>query len=145
MEDKIYNIVESLAERLGFNLVEISLNERIKTITIFIYKKTGITIKDCEDMTNELLSEIEFRERYKDEYDIIVSSPGVNREFKYFKEYKIFEGKEVKIITDYNENPVLTGVLKGVDNENNVLIESGLKIHKIPYTHIKKGELIFEF
>lgn len=136
-------VVTGIAESLGYRLVEFSIDEKHKKVNIVIYKKTGISIKDCECMTKELLEDIEFYDRFRNDYDIEVSSPGVQREFKSINEYKIFEGKEVKVITDYKDSPVITGILKGVDDSNKIIIEDGFKIHKIPYIHIKKGRLIF--
>ena len=143
MDEKFADIVMRVAESLGYRLVEFFVDEKHKKVNIVIYKKTGISIQDCEDMTKELLQNIEFYDRFRNDYDIEVSSPGVQREFKSINEYKIFEGKEVKVITDYKETPVITGILKGVADSNKIIIEDGFKIHKIPYVHIKKGKLIF--
>jgi len=145
MKEKFIEIVTRVAECLGYKLVEFYVNEKHKKVNIVIYKKTGITVQDCEDMTKELLHNIEFYDRFRNNYDIEVSSPGVQREFKSINEYKIFEGKEVKIITDYKETPVITGVLKGIEDKNKIVVEDGFKIYKIPYVHIKRGKLIFNF
>ncbi|MBN1899133.1 MAG: ribosome maturation factor RimP [Spirochaetes bacterium] len=145
MKEEIIEIVTNLAEQLGYKLVEFSVDEKHKRVYIVIYKKTGITIQDCEDMTKELLQDMDYVERFGKDYNLEVSSPGVERFLKTIEEYKIFEGKEVKIITDIEETPVITGVLKGLDNEDRIIIEDGFKMHRIPYGNIKKGVLLFNF
>ncbi len=139
--------ISKVAESLGYKLVEYYVNEKYKNINVIIYKKEGITVGDCENMTKELFNDIDFYASIEDDYNIVVSSPGAEREFRSINEYKIFEGKEVKILTDSDskENNVIQGVLKGVENGNNIIVEDGFKIHKIPYIHIKKGKLLFNF
>ncbi len=75
-----------------------------------------------------------------------ISSPGVDRIFKSIKEYTIFNGKEIKITTESMDSNIetYTGILKGIDDENNILIENKYDLYKIPYNKIKKGSLLFE-
>lgn len=139
-------LIGNIAERVGFKVVEANINEKHKKISIVIYKPSGVTIDDCTMLNDELLQDIEYLERFRDGYDLEVSSPGVERTFKSFGEYSIFEGREIKIVADTEKvkSKVYTGVLKGVDNENNVLIENGYDLFKIPYLQIRKGSLVFE-
>ncbi len=144
MEDRD-RLIEETAERLGFKLVELDINEKFKKIRIIIYKQTGIAVQDCEKITRELIDDIEFNDMYRSEYDIEVSSPGVSRNFKSIKEYDIFSGKEVRIISDEEEDDkVYIGILKGIDSKNNILIENEYDLYKIPYVKIKKGCLLFD-
>ncbi len=146
MKKDLEELVKNIAERLGYYLVEMTVDERRRRVTIIIHKKTGITLHDCEIMTHELNDDMEFSERYIGRYDIEVSSPGVEREFKKFEEYTIFEGREVKIITEGGEGETtIIGVLKGTTPQHEVVVERNLKTYKIPYNKIKKGQMIFNF
>ncbi|MBU1076421.1 MAG: hypothetical protein KKH98_03960 [Spirochaetes bacterium] len=144
--ENIYNFIEETAERLGFRLVELNINDKYKKMAITIYKPTGVSIDDCEKLNKELIDDIEFIENYRGVYDLEISSPGTDRIFKDIKEYSIFVGKEVKIVADTKEvsSKVFTGVLKGIDKENNILVEKEYDLLKIPYNSIKKGGLLFE-
>ena len=137
-------IVESIVEQEGMKLVELNINDRKKHITITIYKKEGVTIDDCERISRELSHDLEFQDIVRGEYSIEVSSPGINRKLKSIEEYKIFSGKEIKIVTDIviNNNTWITGILKGVNEKNEILVENGYDLINIPYIHIKRGELI---
>ncbi len=144
MEDR-NRLIKETAERLGFKLVELDINEKFKKIRIIIYKKTGVAIEDCEKLTRELVDDIEFNDMYRSDYNLEVSSPGVARNFKSIKEYDIFSGKEVKIISNAaEEDKVYIGILKGIDSKSNILIENEYDLFKIPYVKIKKGCLLFD-
>lgn len=144
--ERTEDLVNNIAEQLGFRLVEFTINEKYQKIFVVIYKNTGITIADCQKMNDALLEDIEFIDRFRNEYDLEVSSPGVDRIFKTLNEYVIFTGKEVKLVvdTDQVKSKVYTGVLKGIDSENNILLENGYNFYKIPFLQIKRGGLIFE-
>ncbi len=142
--NRLEEIVESIVEQEGFRLVEFSKNERKKYIRVVIYKKEGITIDDCERVSKDLNNDMEFQAIVKGEYDIEVSSPGVERDLKSLKEYKIFVGKEVKIVMDkeIDNNKWISGILRGVNEGNEVLVENGYNLYTIPYINIKRGKLI---
>ncbi len=139
-------LIEETCERLGLRLIELGIDDQYKKITIIIYKPSGISIKDCERLAKELLDDIEYIDGFGKEYSLEISSPGVNRRFKSIREYEIFSGKEIKITSDAeeSENQIYTGVLKGVDRKNNILVENEYDLYKIPYSKIKKSNLIFE-
>ncbi len=142
----IYQLIEETSEQLGFKLIECNINEKSRKIIIVIYKPSGISINDCEKLNKELQDDIEFIEKFKGKYDLEISSPGVNRILKNIKEYQIFKGKEITIIADTDEisEKIYKGILQGVDKENNILVEIEYNLHKIPYSQIKKGSLLYE-
>lgn len=144
--NNIYQLIEETSEQLGFKLVECNINEKSRKIFIVIYKPSGISISDCEKLNTELQDDIEFIEKFKGKYDLEISSPGVNKILKNIKEYQIFKGKEIKIIVDTDKisEKIYKGILQGVDKENNILVEIEYKLHKIPYSQIKKGSLLYE-
>ncbi len=137
-------IVESIVEQGGFKLVELNINERKKYMTIIVYKKDGVTIDDCGHISRELSNDIEFQDIIRGKYVIEVSSPGINRKMKSIDEYCIFAGREVKIVADIDINDTnwIIGILKGVNEKNEVLVEHEYNTYKIPYVNIKRGELI---
>lgn len=140
------DIIKSIAERMGYRVVELIINDKHRKISVIIHKPSGVTIEDCARLNDELLADIEFVERTRGEYDIEVSSPGVERVFRHFDEYDIFTGKEVRVYAD-DENGrsrEYTGILKGVDAEKNILLENGYDFYKIPYPRIRKTSLMFE-
>lgn len=142
----INKLFEETSERLGYQLIEFNLDEKYKKIAAVIYKQAGISINDCEILTKELLNDIEYIDKFGKEYSLEVSSPGVTRRFKSIVEYNIFAGKEIKITSDMLEgrSRVYTGVLKGIDKKNNILVENEYNLYKIPYSKIRKGSLVFE-
>ena len=144
--ENINTLFKETSERLGYKLIEFNLDEKYKKIAVVIYKPTGVSINDCEILTKELLNDIEYIDKFGREYNLEVSSPGVTRKFKSIEEYNIFTGKGIKITSDMLEgrNRVYTGVLKGVDKKNNILVENEYNLYKIPYSEIKKGGLVFE-
>ena len=87
------NITKDI-ESFGLSLwgIELSGNSRSKLIRIFIDKKNGVDIDDCQKVSNqvnELLTNIEL---VSFDYTLEVSSPGLDRKFFKLEQFHEFIG-----------------------------------------------------
>ena len=103
--------IESLIGPLGFELVNLEIqNHRIKTLRVFIDHASGtpkataqesIGIEDCvaaTDALNEALDKTpEVEAFFKGNYELEVSSPGVDRPLLKASDYKRFVDRDVTI------------------------------------------------
>ena len=92
------NITKDI-ESFGLSLwgIELSGNSRSKLIRIFIDKKNGVDIDDCQKVSNqvnELLTNIEL---VSYDYTLEVSSPGLDRKFFKLEQFHEFIGHEIKV------------------------------------------------
>lgn len=147
IEEKVENLVKDKVQKLGYNLYDVEYVKEGKEfyLRIYIDKPTGITLEDCElvsNNVNELLDEADY---IKEQYFLKVSSPGIERILKKDKHLKENIGKKVqiKLFKPFNGQKQYEGILKDF-NENAVTIEN-LQNLKIERQNISQIKTIFDW
>ena len=113
------------AERMGFELVEVSLDREPtgKYLRVYIDKPEGITLDDCEQFHRAVLPMVE-----QVDYDFMeVSSPGIDRPLKTDRDFERNLGAEVEVrlFSPLDGKKAYSGVLAGYDRENLLLETDG--------------------
>jgi ribosome maturation factor RimP len=151
MEDiqkQLQDEVKKLADPQNIRVIECAAikGKNGLNISVIIDKDGGVTIDDCERVSRLFNSRLEVLELLEDEnYNLKVSSPGIDREFKSDLEYDLFRSRDVKIFlknpSDKRGGPtVLRGQLLGKKN-GRVNIKRRDEIVAIPLEEIKKTKL----
>lgn len=141
---KIRMLVAPAIEQLGFEIVRIKYIDKKKPILQIMLDKDnkGIEIADCAVISTNVSAILDVNDPINNEYDLEISSPGINRPLTRRKDFNIWEGYDVKVktleIIDQRRN--FRGVLRGVKNDE-VLIEMvegtvGLSFDWIDEAHI---------
>lgn len=130
--ENLFPIVEKSAKELNLIVLETSFirEHNQHTLRVFIYnQEKPVDHDDCANLTRLLGDQIEESNIIEVPYSIEISSPGVTRKLKNPIEYKVFKGKEVKIVlkrplSEEDKNTVLTGILIGLtEDQKKVLVE----------------------
>jgi len=132
--------VESLLAGMGFELVELRLvRGRMQTrIQVTVYRSLGVGINDCSSISRNLRPRLELIEGLGD-FMLEISSPGVDRLIKAPQEYRVFQGRGVRLLLE-NEEDWLGGVISGVTAEA-VLLARGGRVEEIRLASIRKARL----
>ncbi|MCL2144391.1 MAG: ribosome maturation factor RimP [Endomicrobia bacterium] len=102
---------------------------------VFIDKKDGISIDDCEKMSRIFGDILDANDTLNESYVLEVSSPGVNRALRKEKDFKNFTGSKARIQT-----------FNAVNNQRNFLGEIlYFKDGKIKINDVTKGEVEIDF
>ena len=126
IDNKIKTLVLPTIEQLGFELVRIRYFDKDKaTLQIMLDKDNkGIEIAECATVSTTISAILDVNDPIENEYNLEVSSPGINRPLTRRKDFKVWEGYGVKIktseIIDHRKN--FKGILRGVKNDE-VLLE----------------------
>ena len=84
----------------------------------------GIEIAECATVSTTISAILDVNDPIENEYNLEVSSPGINRPLTRRKDFKVWEGYGVKVktseIIDHRKN--FKGILRGVKNDE-VLLE----------------------
>jgi ribosome maturation factor RimP len=128
---KLHKILEQTVPGLGYELVDVEITPT-KIIKVFIEKDGGVTIDDCEKVSNHLgnllfVEEIEYNR-------LEISSPGLERPLKHLQDFIKFTGKQ----------KVFQGIIKLVDGNDINLELSSAEILKINFDNISRARLVFE-
>jgi len=110
MADKEYikGLVEEFIKGTGLFLVAVKVSSANR-ITVLADKKEGITIDECVAIHRHIENNLD---REKEDFELQVSSPGLDLPFGVIEQYYKNEGRKVEV-TD-NDGTKLTGTLKNV-------------------------------
>ena len=117
----IENLVKEFVFGTDLFLVAVKVSAAGK-ITILADKTGGITIDECVSINRFIESKLN---RDEEDYELMVSSPGIDMPFVVIDQYYKNIGRKVEV-TD-NEGTKVTGLLKNV-NKGGFEIEAELKV-----------------
>lgn len=137
----------------GTFLVDIIINPGNKIIVEIDNEKGATSINDCVSVSRNIEHNLD---RDEQDFELEVTSPGLNKPFKVHQQYLKNIGKEVKVI--YTEHGSEEGKLISV-NDNRIELETSKKQKiegkkkkeiitetlSIPFTNIKETKIIISF
>ncbi len=111
MIDKKYiaEIVEDHIAGTDLFLVDIRVSAASKITVLFDRKSSGITVDDCARLSKHIESRLD---RDNEDFELQVSSPGLEMPFLVLQQYEKNQGKKVEVIDI--EGKRHTGILKNV-------------------------------
>lgn len=141
---KLDIILEKVIVGLGYELVEVEITAN-KLIRVFIDKEQGLTIDDCEIVSNHL-NKLFFVEEI-DYTRLEVSSPGIERLLRKLDDFVRFSGKLAKIKTHQliDGQKVFYGYIQGTSGEIVQIKQDNNEILNIEFSNIKRARLVFEY
>src|SRR5262249_3819341 len=97
---RIEEIVEKVAVADGLEVVDVELkgSGRNQMLRIFIDKPQGVTHADSELISTEVGKVLDAEDLFPGHYTLEVSSPGVERKLKKWKDFERFCGSRMKVV-----------------------------------------------
>ena len=114
----------------------------VSKIEVYVYSTTNLEYKTIERLNHQIQRLLEEVNLEKGSYELIVSSPGLERLLKTKRHYEISldENIKVKLIVPISNEYTLQGTLINIENENiQLLVED--QLIKIDINNIKKARL----
>lgn len=156
MVEKLYDILEKVIESKGLKIYDIELlkeNDNL-LLRISIFKNGGVTLEDCENITNLISPLLDVELENMENYTLEVSSPGLERTLK--KDRHFLYSKNDLIEIKMMDKSVIKGILRdykdgilSVESSGDFIKSSGdfaeSKIIQIPFSECKRVRSIFEF
>lgn len=141
-----------LSMRLELVEVEFKRTGREAVLRLFIDKDGGVMLDDCADLSRELSLLLDVEDFIPCEYNLEVSSPGLDRPLKTPEDYDRFSGRLIKVRTyeqfpddDGNKRKTFLGRLEGLKEGVVVLTLTEGQTASIPLERVAKANLEFEF
>ena len=133
VEDIVYDFAKPITDRNNFELVEVEFKKEGADwyLRVYIDKEGGITIEDCQSVSQELSDLLDETDPIEQAYIFEVSSPGIDRPLKTDRDYEKNNGKlvEVKLFSPLDGKKAYEGVLKGHTAEEVEIEADGKDIH----------------
>jgi len=140
----LLDLFEPEITAMGFELLGIELikNGHISLLRVYIDKFEGVNIDDCVLVSQQLTGLLDVKDPIKGQYNLEVSSPGIDRSLFTDEQLKKHIGHIVmiKLREKYRGKRKITGVLEAVDNLE-IIIKCNENNEKIPSELIDKAKL----
>ena len=112
-------------------------------VRIYIDSESGVTLEDCERVSNRVSGVLDVEDPIIGEYRLEVSSPGLDRLLFTPAQYEQFIGETVKISLSGTDEmrKRITGRIEGVTGNTVILNEAGKEFH-IPLDEIDRARIV---
>src|SRR6202042_1087015 len=119
-----------------------------KTLQVMAERPDGsMDVEGCTTLSHALLDFIEAEDPIEGDYEIEVSSPGIDRPLTRLGDFTRWKGHEAKVeltaplATPAGERKRFKGKLEGLDGNDVVLIQDGARI-QFPFRSILEAKLV---
>jgi ribosome maturation factor RimP len=143
---KVEAEIERTLADYGYELVQITYGggAQRRTLSVYMDKPGRVALSDCQDMANRLSVLLDVLDPISQSYDLIVSSPGVERPLTRDADFDRFAGKPAAVtFADGTRKTTREGVLRGLDDDS-VVLETDDGLLRIPLDLIDGGHLIYD-
>jgi ribosome maturation factor RimP len=146
-KETVQTIIEEILAGTDKFLVEFAI-QPTNRISVYLDSDTILTIHDCQEISRAIESRLN---RDQEDFDLTVSSSGIDRPLKMLRQYHKNIGKEVEVLT--TDGRSLTGVLVKADESSLELEHPVTKQKKeikrdntrIPSSEIKTVKIVIKF
>ena len=151
LPEQVEQQIEKIVSSEGLELVHLEYKRQGRgyLLRVDIDKEGGITLEDCQLVSHQVSAYLDVEDVVPAEYELQVSSPGLDRKFYRESDYRNFIGKLVRVKTakPIRGLHVIVGRLKEYDGRNIVVTDpQGKKNpdYEIPMADIKETRLEVE-
>ena len=142
---RVQELIEPVINSLGYECVGVEYlpQGRHSLLRIYIDKEDGIGVDDCETISHQVSGVLDVEDPIKGQYNLEVSSPGLDRPLFTLEHYVRFIGEtvNVRLRSALHGRRKFTGKILSVDGEEIVIEESGME-YRVPFAVIEKGHLV---
>ena len=148
IEEKVESLIEPKVQELGYNLYDVEYVKEGKEyyLRVYIDKDTGISLEDCELVSNNINELLDQADYIKEQYFLEVSSPGIERKLRRDEhlQQNISQNVEIKLFKkDNNGKKEYIGKLKSF-NKDEITIEAESEI-TIERKNIAQIKTVYEW
>ena len=143
-------VFEPVIEKAGFKLVRLRMmGGASKTLQVMAERADGsMDVEGCAQLSHALLDFIEAEDPIEGEYEIEVSSPGIDRPLTRLSDFTRWKGHEAKIelnaplaIANGASRKRFRGILEGLDGNDVVITSQGVRI-QFPFRSLLEAKLV---
>jgi ribosome maturation factor RimP len=145
IEQKLTQMLTPAAESLGFEMVGVEFVRAGKhsTLRLFIDHPEGISVENCADVSQQASAILDVEDPINTEYNLEVSSPGMDRPLFKAAHYAAIVGEvvAVRLRMPLNDRRNFKGTLLSCDNDN-IVVEVDGQSYTLAVMNIEKGNLV---
>jgi len=147
--DKLYELLAPSVEALGYQCwgIEFLAQGRHSLLRVYIDHENGIAVEDCEKVSRQISALLDVEDPISGEYNLEVSSPGMDRPLFTLEQFAAYQGSEVKIrlSAPIERRRNLQGVIAAVDDGGIELTGAEGQQWHLPLSSIDKAHVVPTF
>ena len=149
----LWELFEPVVNGMGFDLIEIEHfpNPKHGVLRLFIDKPAGsdvesVVIEDCSAVSRQISALIDVEDPIRGQFNLEVSSPGLDRPLRRLQDFQRFTGSLVKLktVVPLEGQRNFTGRLLEA-SEDAVVIETDTEEISLPMSTIEKARIVPEY
>ncbi|QDP01533.1 ribosome maturation factor RimP [Thalassotalea sp. PS06] len=144
-EQKLTEMLRPSVEMTGMELLGIEYVSagNHSVLRLYIDHENGITVDDCAEVSRQVSAVLDVEDPISTEYNLEVSSPGVDRPLfeKAHYEEVVGETVDVKLGMPLNGRRKFKGSLEAVEGDN-LIVEVDGESYELPIANVAKANLI---
>jgi ribosome maturation factor RimP len=147
--DSLVEMVRGAVESIGFELVGVEYQSQGRggsLLRVYIDHAKGIGVEDCTAVSHQISGVLDVEDPIKENYNLEVSSPGLDRPLFFAKDFERFAGSKVHIRLRVKllDRRRFEGVLNGMQDDDVLVVVDGEEF-ALPLDLIDKARLVPEF
>ena len=144
IEENLFQALNEIVEKKDMRVVNINISGLAKSpsIQIIIDSIQGVSLDDCSFVSKLTDDIIKVNGYYSDDYNLEVSSPGINRQLFSLDDFRLYESSMVKIKLKkpINNRKNILGMIKAIKSEN-IIVDMNEEEIEIEFKNIKKANI----
>jgi len=140
----LLKLIEPVVEGLGYECVGVEYNPHPKhgLLRIFIDREQGVGMEDCTAVSHQVSGVLDVEDPIAGEYNLEVSSPGMERPLFKVEQFEQFIGHTAKVnlFKPVEGRRNITGLIEKVEGDNVYLQQDG-QVYVVPFQTMSKARL----
>jgi ribosome maturation factor RimP len=149
MQEKLISMLSPAVSGLGFELwgVEYLGQGKHSVLRIYIDSEDGVTLDDCSQVSHQVSGILEVEDPIKGQYNLEVSSPGMDRPLFTVGQFARYVGSKVKLrlrqaVMGHRKFSARIDVVQG---DEIVLVDESGEAINVHMSDIEKANIVPEF
>lgn len=141
--EQLTELFAPVVEDLGFVLWGVEyIQGRGAVVRVYIDHEDGITVDNCAAVSHEISGVLDVEDPISGEYNLEVSSPGMDRPMFELAQYVDYIGEDVqlKLLAPVSGKRKMTAAIVAVDGET-LVVELDGETLRIPYGQVDRARL----
>ncbi|OAA31281.1 hypothetical protein AT15_07230 [Kosmotoga arenicorallina S304] len=149
--DPLNRLAKEVATELGYEIYALDLKRyrgKQQLVVTIDNEKASISLDDCKKFSERFGRILDEENVIEGSYELVVQSPGVERDLRNPGDYARFTGKLAKLIlkSPLDNRTVLVGIIEQASESTVTIREKDTgKIYGVAYENIKRANLKLEF
>ena len=146
--EHLVKLIEPIVEGLGYECVGIEYNSHPKhgLLRIYIDSPNGVLVDDCSKVSHQVSGVLDVEDPIQGNYQLEVSSPGVERPFFYVHQFEKYIGSTVlvNLYQSITGRKKITGVIEKIV-DNVITLREAEQVFEVPFDAMSKARLVPDY